>query len=303
MRTLLFVLLLVPLFVFGQEPATIGKVIAVTGSATIKSDKGEEPLKRGSPIYLHAVIKVGSQSKVQIKFTDSSLMNLIADTEFEVDKYKYKKGNKDNDFEGNLVTGGFKSVSGFISKDNPDQSTVKTPVATIGLRGTVYEIRLINQKIFAGVEKGKLFIETRLGSTEIGEGTGNNFAVAVEDGIPEPLAEMPEELSPEIFTEPEGGLSVDDAQTAIDQGFDPETGLEPVDADNQAEEGPPEEGSEEEATDEESADEESTEESDESSDEEEAIEEESVDQEEGEDTDSGDEMEDLEIPADEGRCV
>ena len=41
-----------------------------------------------------------------------------------------------------LLRGGFRAVTGFISKGSPDAAKVQTATATIGIRGTDFDARL-----------------------------------------------------------------------------------------------------------------------------------------------------------------
>lgn len=112
---------------------SVGKVKA------IKSDKTERSLKRGDPFYALEVIVVEAASKAQLKFIDGGLMNLIAQTEFRVDSYVFNNPNSVSESLSTLIKGGFRAASGAIAKENPAGAKVRTPLSTIGLRGTIYE--------------------------------------------------------------------------------------------------------------------------------------------------------------------
>ena len=133
----------------GQIIATVGKVKAVA------SDKTERSLKRGDPFYPLEAIVVDTASKAQLKFIDGGIINLIAQTEYRIDSYIFNDPNRISESLSTLVKGGFRAVSGSIAKENPAGAQVKTPLATIGLRGTVYEAIFVTEKSLQAVKKGK----------------------------------------------------------------------------------------------------------------------------------------------------
>jgi hypothetical protein len=207
--------LLFPLALFAQEKTSIGQVISVVGRATVKENGKEEVLKRGSSIYAQQVVKVDSGAKIQIKFTDGGLINFISDSEYEVDKYVFKTQGQKDEFAGNLLKGGFRSVSGLIAQNNPEGAKIRTPVATIGLQGTLYEVNFVQKKLYCGCERGKIAVVSPIGSAEIGPELKNQFALVTSTFPPQELSKRPNELDLDLFTSPEGGFSLESADLGI----------------------------------------------------------------------------------------
>lgn len=128
---------------FAEEP--IGQMVWVKG--TIKASLNKQPariLQRRSPLYVHDTITTSKNSTGEIVFSDNSLLTLNAETTLRIDQYKFGKSVKPDatEFAASLAKGGFRTITGLIPKRNTENYQVKTPVGTIGVRGTEYAIAL-----------------------------------------------------------------------------------------------------------------------------------------------------------------
>lgn len=188
-----------------EDKPQIGQIIASVGKVkAVASDKTERSLKRGDPFYPLDVIVVDAASKAQLKFIDGGIINLIAQTEYHIDSYVFNDPNKISEFLSTLVKGGFRAVSGSIAKENPAGTQVRTPLATIGLRGTIYEAVFANRKVSAGCEEGKIAVTNDKGEVEIGPTSNTLYAIVIEGEAPLPSMKMPSDLAAVSF-EVEGG--------------------------------------------------------------------------------------------------
>lgn len=211
MRLILILTLLLQQTLFAAD--VIGKIIALEGSVSALSESGSRILSRNSDIFLKETVIVGEASRAQILFTDGGLMNLIPDTEFRVNTYRYKKMLQKDQSSSELLKGGFRLLSGSIAKKNPNEYDFKTPSATIGLRGTIIEMVLDGPSLFVGVEQGKALVTNEAGSQMIGIGETNQFVLVPGNTVPAVLIlKRPQELERSLFVPPEGGLSIDQVQ-------------------------------------------------------------------------------------------
>lgn len=210
MRLILFLVLLNQ-SLFGAE--AIAKVLAIEGEANAVSENVERALEKNSSVFAHELIRIGMNSRLQILFTDGGLMNLLPDTEFRVDEYKYKQLLQKDKFSSELLKGGFRLLSGSIAKKNPSGFQIRSPSGTMGLLGTVIEARLIGTNLFVGVQNGRALVSNEAGSAIIGKGEANQFvSMAGNNAAPELMPTRPQALSLNVFVEPQGGLSIDDVQ-------------------------------------------------------------------------------------------
>jgi hypothetical protein len=75
----------------------------------------------------------------QIRFVDNSEITLKPGTTFRIENFHYDAGKPDADSAAfSLVKGGLRSITGLLGKRNKEKFSMKTPSATIGIRGTTF---------------------------------------------------------------------------------------------------------------------------------------------------------------------
>ena len=116
---------------------SIGSVSAISGDAYAVNDDGSRvDLALKSPIFQNQTVVTGQDGKVQIIFADSSIFTISANTELLIDEYVYDPETEQGKSIMNATKGVFKFVTGKIAKNNREEVKVKTPFATIGVRGS-----------------------------------------------------------------------------------------------------------------------------------------------------------------------
>lgn len=79
-----------------------------------------------------------------VKFVDNSEITLKPGTTFKVENFAFDAGKPDGDQASfSLVKGGLRSVTGLLGKRNKEKFSMKTPSATIGIRGTTFIADLV----------------------------------------------------------------------------------------------------------------------------------------------------------------
>ena len=114
----------------------------------------------------------------------SSLMTTVKpNSQFKVEKYSYDKGNPKGDSAAfNLVKGGLRTITGQIGKrGNQDSYQMKTPTATIGIRGTIYDANFCQGDSCGKVPAG-LYLAVTDGSVVITNSQGSQATLQVKAG-------------------------------------------------------------------------------------------------------------------------
>ncbi|CAN0260320.1 unnamed protein product, partial [Chrysoparadoxa australica] len=96
----------------------------------------EVVLQAGAPVYQGDQLETGADGSVGIVFVDDTTFSLGAEGTMVLDEMIYDPATESGSSSFSLVQGVFSFVSGKISKTGVDAMQVKTPVATIGIRGT-----------------------------------------------------------------------------------------------------------------------------------------------------------------------
>jgi hypothetical protein len=115
------------------------------------------------PAVLKARVGLGDQvvtapaSMLQILLLDRSNFTVGANARVTIDKFVYDPNRSASAIGANVAKGAFRFMSGKAVKKMPGQTAIRTPVASIGVRGTVFEgavgtdaVRIAAAEGFAG---------------------------------------------------------------------------------------------------------------------------------------------------------
>jgi hypothetical protein len=105
---------------------------------------GETPrtLGKGLPLREGDRLTTSEGASAIIKLQDGTRMTVRPNSELVLQQYQFRENAPDNSFLMQLVRGGFRAVTGVISKNAPNAARVQTNTATIGIRGTDFDARL-----------------------------------------------------------------------------------------------------------------------------------------------------------------
>lgn len=191
---------------------SVGQAIAIEGTVNaVGEDQQARVLKRGSSLYVGDSIEVAADSKAQLKFVDGGLVTLIANTQYRIDSYEFT--NKKKEFSSELVDGGMRAMTGTIGKKNPSDYNIKTPVATIGVRGTILEALYQNGELHVRSVSGVVRVRNEGGTATLRPGLSVSTNSSTTMGTPSTTP--PAALSAIDFTPPPGGQSLEQAQGMI----------------------------------------------------------------------------------------
>jgi hypothetical protein len=116
---------------------TAGRVDFVFGEASLRGANGQvRAVAKGTEVLDGDTLVTGN-GRAQIRFTDGAFVSLQPNTEFGVREYRYE-GRTDGTERGlfALVRGAMRTVTGAIGRYNRASYQVRTPTATVGIRGT-----------------------------------------------------------------------------------------------------------------------------------------------------------------------
>jgi hypothetical protein len=172
-----------------------GQVIYAKGQLVAIDAAGQQRvLKRRSIFNEGDTLKTGSNSHAQVRFIDKALLSLTPDSELKV--ATYQQSGSDNDAPGravlNLVKGGFRTITGSIGKDNANAYKVETPAASIGIRGTDYQVMQESQDAFVvGVYEGGVRVENEVGALDLGFSANFSYSRVTPLTAPQGLVKPP----------------------------------------------------------------------------------------------------------------
>lgn len=118
-----------------------GKVLMSLGDVKVSRGGKVTPLKKGDAVQAGDVILTGPTSNAQVRMSDGAVIAIRAQTEFKINEYSFNgKADGTEKASLSLVKGGVRAVTGVIGRENKDNLKVDAVVATIGIRGTGFNI-------------------------------------------------------------------------------------------------------------------------------------------------------------------
>lgn len=125
-----------------RESRVVGRIALLRGKASAAVD-GEESrvLSSGAAVYERDQIQTGIKSFAVIAFNDETRATLAPQTVIRVEEHEYKPEQPDeNNSFLSFLQGGLRMVTGAIGRLNSKAFRVATPTATIGIRGTGFDL-------------------------------------------------------------------------------------------------------------------------------------------------------------------
>ncbi|TMI11912.1 MAG: FecR domain-containing protein, partial [Betaproteobacteria bacterium] len=194
--TVLLILLSAP----GLASAQAGRFLLAVGDVAVARGQAEIRAATGMPVQSGDTIRVGPASNAQIRMTDESIVGLRPGTVFRIDAYEYS-GQAEPRSIFSLLKGGFRTVTGAIGRlHSRERYAVRTPTATIGIRGTHYTVvhcdndcgadrGSIANGTYGGVTDGRIEVVNQTGEHEFAANTF--FYVASAGTAPQNLIAPP----------------------------------------------------------------------------------------------------------------
>lgn len=154
----------------------VAKVLRIQNAAVAMQDALPRPLDVGSDVQLGDIISTGKDTRLEIEFTDGTIVRLGERAHFTVVEYVLEQNG------GNAVMrmlqGAFQVTSGKMMQLADASMTVETNTATIGIRGTTFWGGELENGFEVALLKGKgVDVKTAVGTVSLTEpGTGTRAA-------------------------------------------------------------------------------------------------------------------------------
>ena len=151
------------------------RIALLEGEATVyDASRKKRAVKVGDHVSEGDSIVTGKDGELHLEMEDGGFLSVRPNTKMRIVKYQAKGEESDSAIFG-LLQGSFRSVSGWLGKYNRNSYTVRTPTATVGIRGTDHEPYVIPAGSTEGepgtydrVHEGGTYIKNAAGRTEIG---------------------------------------------------------------------------------------------------------------------------------------
>jgi hypothetical protein len=117
--------------------ASVGSISEFQGGGSVKRGAKVAPAAKGSSIEKNDTVSTNSQGRFKIRFVDATMVNITQNSRLVIDDFVYDGNNKSKGKIGlKLALGTARYTSGAIAKGNSKGVGIRTPTATIAVRGT-----------------------------------------------------------------------------------------------------------------------------------------------------------------------
>lgn len=135
----------------------IGKAEIIENRVLGQQGEAPRPLAVPDPVHRNERVTTEEKAQARLRFRDETDLRLGPKASIKLDAFVYS-GDKNAAME--LTTGAMRFVSG----NGPKGSyIIRTPVATVGLRGTTVEVSVINNRTYVSLHEGAAQVCTRSG--------------------------------------------------------------------------------------------------------------------------------------------
>ena len=114
---------------------------SIGSAAAVKPDAegGGSPLQTGSSLYANETVRTGQSGVAELRFADETKLSVGPTSIVRLDKFVYDPSKSGGKVVINASRGAYRFVTGV---QDPRNYEIKTPYATLGVRGTVVEANM-----------------------------------------------------------------------------------------------------------------------------------------------------------------
>lgn len=169
---------------FGAPPK-IGVAAAIQNRVEGVQGAAPRALSVGSEVFSSERIRTGDASTAQLLFLDKTSVSIGPRAELTLDRFVYNPDRGTGRVVLDTLRGSFRFVTG---SQNPNNYTIKTPVATLGIRGTVIDLLVQAGRTIVVLVEGAVSIRTTNGQVLNLTKPGTAFVIGANGQVQGPIA-------------------------------------------------------------------------------------------------------------------
>lgn len=135
-KTKLSTALLALSFVASPVFANVGSITEQVGpAADLKRDKNNIPAQKGTGLQMNDIIST-AKTKLGLTFEDNTKVSITEQSKLMIDEFVYDAKSKNGKLAMRVALGTVRYASGQVAHNNSENVKLRTPTATISVRGT-----------------------------------------------------------------------------------------------------------------------------------------------------------------------
>jgi len=162
-----------------DETPIIASVTRLRGEAAVEGGEGKREggraLALGSPLVLGDVLVTGADGRLEITFIDGTLVTLGEQARLTIDQWLYDPASQKGRGLLSVASGAFRVVTGGLGRQADHSFAVRTPYATIGIRGTDFWGGPLDDPFNVLLLQGRVVLTTPDGEVELTPGLGTEI--------------------------------------------------------------------------------------------------------------------------------
>ncbi len=156
----------------GTASTPIGAVEKLQASAEASQGDEARSLEANAPVFFRDRLHTGRGARLEARLADDTVLTLGANTRLTIDEFVYKPGEPGSKLAMAVTGGAFLFVGGKIEGPSGGNVAIRTPVGTLGVRGTTVWGGPIDHGYGVLVLKGEVTVDTPHGQVSLHEGQG-----------------------------------------------------------------------------------------------------------------------------------
>ena len=136
-----------------QAQDAIGGAIAIIRDVHQTYGGETTPLNVGDRVLQNQVISTANSSEAKLEFSDRTQLQIAPVSTIKIDRFVYAGSGDAKQLVFNAATGAFRFVSGY-----GHNYAVRTPTATLGIRGTAFAVRVLPNRTDVVLYNGKVSV-------------------------------------------------------------------------------------------------------------------------------------------------
>lgn len=154
------------------DTKTVGIVEKAQGPAQASQGGVARDLSVQGPVLFRDKLRTGADARLEAKLADDTVLTLGANGKMTVDEFVYDPNREGGKLALSVPTGAFLFVGGKVEGRTGGNVSIKTPVGTLGVRGTTVWGGRIDGGFGVLVLHGEVVVHTRHGAVTMKEGQG-----------------------------------------------------------------------------------------------------------------------------------
>lgn len=119
-----------------------GMVLSVVNGAWLERGGQKQAVQSKDTVLVNDIVSTDGQGKVQILFNDNTVVAIGNNSSIAIADFVFDEAAKKASFSAKMTQGIARFVTGKVVERNRDGFSVKTPSATVGIRGTTFAVEV-----------------------------------------------------------------------------------------------------------------------------------------------------------------